>query len=655
MNWEEEVISLYQKSSNDIGKISYRGEIPYTLCPIYHNTAAAQIEVTIDQEGMFLRGERVDEEDRLTIIPVTEKSDSRTSGDVPHPLCDKLKYVAGDYKNYCSDGRECYKQYMEQLEAWYQSDYCHPKVRAVYHYLKKGTLMQDLIKNKQLKLTDKGELDKKEKIQKADQNEAMVRFIVRSTVENLDAKIIPDECWRDSSLWECYITYRRSLEQQKEICYMTGHLESPTYLHPRRIRGDGDGAKLISANDSTGFTYRGRFATKEEAFSVGSESSQMFHNALKWIIRKQGERFNTLTMVTWESVTNAPVGRWDVDAETLVSDYERNYEEEEEDDYGYDEDEWEEEKASEVNEPAALAFNRAMNGYQKSVSNTSHMILLALDASTKGRNALFEYKHLDTARYLKNIRKWHEDCWWIHEKRKNGKWIHYYGMVGIRDIVNILFGIEIECEGQEELTIVDSNGKRMCAETAKRLLPCIWDGRDIPSDYVNRAVERASMPYIYKDRHNWERVLTLACSMVKKQRKQRNNKEEWTMKLKEDCTDRNYLYGRLLAVADRIEYRTYDKDTDKMRVTNAKRYMNTFSQRPFETWKMIEENVLPYLNKLEFSERRYYENVLHEIFELFGLEEFKDNKKLDGLYLLGFHHQSYKLKNNYKKDQSEEE
>ncbi len=39
--------------------------------------------------------------------------------------------------------------------------------------------------------------------------------------------------------------------------------------------------------------------------------------------------------------------------------------------------------------------------------------------------------------------------------------------------------------------------------------------------------------------------------------------------------DRNYLYGRLLAVADRIEYSTYD-EKDGGRVTNAKRYMSTF-------------------------------------------------------------------------------
>ena len=82
--------------------------------------------------------------------------------------------------------------------------------------------------------------------------------------------------------------------------------------------------------------------------------------------------------------------------------------------------------------------------------------------------------------------------------------------------------------------------------------------------------------------------------------------------------------------------------------------MSVFSQRPFETWRVIEENVQPYLNKLSFKERRGYENLLNEICNLFGTEDFTDNKKLDGLYLLGFHSQSYELKN-FKAEKEQEE
>lgn len=35
------------------------------------------------------------------------------------------------------------------------------------------------------------------------------------------------------------------------------------------------------------------------------------------------------------------------------------------------------------------------------------------------------------------------------------------------------------------------------------------------------------------------------------------------MSLDKECKDRSYLYGRLLSIADRIEYSTYDKEKDK--------------------------------------------------------------------------------------------
>ena len=99
-----------------------------------------------------------------------------------------------------------------------------------------------------------------------------------------------------------------------------------------------------------------------------------------------------------------------------------------------------------------------------------------------------------------------------------------------------------------------------------------------------------------------------------------------------------------------IRDRTFDRERDAGRSTNAKRYMSTFAQRPYTTWKVIEENLQPYLMKLKISERKYYENLLDEICQLFDWEEFSKNEKLDGLYLLGFHSQSYDLKT-YKKEE----
>ena len=216
MNWGREALDLYEKNLNKVGKIEYRGEFPYTLLPTFHSTATAQITVTIDEEGNFLHGEQVPANDKFTIIPVTEKSGSRTSGKEAHPLCDNLRYLAGDYPLYVADDGSCFEIYMEQLKKWYESEFCHDKVRAIYYYLQKKSLMHDLIEQKVLKQNEDGTLAEKETIQGIDQSKAFVRFIVRSLSNPLTETV--DECWKDKTLWEKYQQYQRSMEGEKGLC-----------------------------------------------------------------------------------------------------------------------------------------------------------------------------------------------------------------------------------------------------------------------------------------------------------------------------------------------------------------------------------------------------------------------------------------------------
>ena len=663
MSWEEELINLYEKNSSQAGEIQYKTfqkngkveRIPYVLLPPFHTTVTSQIQVTLSAEGEFLGAVKVGSEDKLTIIPVTEKSGSRTAGKAPHPLCDNLRYLAGDYGRYVQDKKgdvgSYHELYMEELEKWHLSPFSHEKVDAIWQYLKKGTLIQDLLQEKLLVQNEDGYLADEVKIEGVAQSMAFVRFIVRGKSGMNFGKAF-DECWKDPFLRDCFIRYYRSVEGEKEVDYLTGEMMPPSYLHSKKIRNEGDGAKLISSNDEANFTFRGRFATKEQAFAIGNETSQKMHNALKWIIRKQGRSFDTLTMVTWESEMKE-MPPWDVDTEAISSaaisdmaldesreDFREQFRDEWPDVWGDEE----EVTMSDGNPITAQQFYSALEGYRNQVENTSHMILMAFDAATTGRLSLAEFKTLETARYLNNIRKWHEQCGWIQWKYKEGHRKSYYGVPGVRDIADILYGLE----SNGKITIVDKTGKKLYAELGRRLLPCIWDNRNIPYDLVMTAVNRASMPQAYKERYNWERVLTLACSFVKKNRYERE-KEEWNVALNKECDNRDYLYGRLLAVADRIEYRTFEKEKDTARVTNAKRYMSTFSQRPFETWKIIEENLQPYLNKLSIAERRYYENLIDSICQLFDVDAFRKNDKLDGLYLLGFHSQSYELKYNKNK------
>ena len=276
---------LYDENVSIAGVIDGEKTI---LIPVYHTTVAAQITVTLNGDGQFLGAETVpnDENEKRTLIPVTDKSASRTAGIEPHPLCDNLKYLAGDYNRYVN-GKDCtknYQLYMEGLREWAESRFCHPKVLAIYTYLSKGRLVADLVQADVLETDENGLLNEKKKIQAVSQEEAFVRFRIETDL-CFGANVLEDtsgiyltECWKDRSLQKSYIDFCRSKEGNMGISYLTGENTRISYLQPKKIRNEGDGAKLISSNDEANFTFRGRFLSKEEAFAIGYEDSQKVHS-----------------------------------------------------------------------------------------------------------------------------------------------------------------------------------------------------------------------------------------------------------------------------------------------------------------------------------------------------------------------------------------
>lgn len=114
------------------------------------------------------------------------------------------------------------------------------------------------------------------------------------------------------------------------------------------------------------------------------------------------------------------------------------------------------------------------------------------------------------------------------------------------------------------------------------------------------------------------------------------------MALDETRKTRDYLYGRLLAVADLLEQRALKKAGEK-RETNAARYMQKFSERPFSTWRTIEHSMSPYKARLGNS-ADYYAKCFDEIMALFiSSDDYMSDKRLSGEYLLGYHCQREKM------------
>lgn len=111
------------------------------------------------------------------------------------------------------------------------------------------------------------------------------------------------------------------------------------------------------------------------------------------------------------------------------------------------------------------------------------------------------------------------------------------------------------------------------------------------------------------------------------------------MALEENRKTRDYLYGRLLAVGEQIESMALYYAKEK-RDTTAARLMQRFADRPFSTWKTIEDALVPYKTRINSKAPGLlagYKELLDNIHFLFVTEEYNSDKPLSGEYLLGYH------------------
>lgn len=652
MSWATALCALYDKNARRVGEIEDWNGKPLVLMPPGYDTMKAQIEITISEDGDFINALTLDKSDSETIVPYPDR---RTRGIKALPLCDSLSYVAGDFMERVtllledvpenkkakalSDIRKSFPSYISGLKAWHEFDPDNRQIAAIYKYVSKKTVIADLLNAKVLEFDQNGILTDRKKIQGTPIQKAFVRFRVYSPGSQQNETAV----WLNKDVQQSFIKFYLSTAKNTDICYFTGKRELIAKTNPVKIRGEWDTkASLISSNDDKNFTYRGRFKTKDkdsgynEALSIGYETSQKIHNALKWIIRRQGYSHDGVCIVTWESELIELPEFYEGTLEILGS------KTEEEDLSSESNDALFEEKAenTDTNYITAQDFYAAMDGYSKRIDNTSQMVILALDSTSPGRLAITYFRDLSSSVYLRNLQYWQKNCCWRHEyyDNKTKRYIKYEGMTSIKEIATAIYGNE----QNKRLTLrPNSDGKSpMLVSTFDRLRPCIIDAAAIPQDIVKLAVTKASNPLAYEIKFNYLRVLHIACSLVKKYYWEKG--VIFDMTLDEKCTDRSYLYGRLLAVAEKIERCTYEKG--ETRTTNAERYMRQFSQTPFRTWELIRRNTQIYLNQLKPGSREFYKNLYGQIMQLFEEGCFEEKKALDGKFLLGYDCQREALK-----------
>jgi CRISPR-associated protein Csd1 len=619
LGWFSDLYELYENNLDRVGTPEYNtfGKT-ITLLPIAHTTQYAHIEITIDADGNYLSGRVLEKAEQNTMIPATEYASSRSGTKIaPYPLHDQLKYVAGDYSKYDPnyDNTDHFAAYIAQLGDWVHSPYGNPTVETIFNYVSKETVIADLVADGILFLDARGQVIQEWKseyeadigpkppvftaIQNGTTN-LFVRFLVYSTEKVLAPP------WDDAYVYQSFVQFYQTTQTSKELCYVTGKEMAVTQSHANKIRHAGDKSKLISSNDTSGLTFRGRFLTSDEAVGVGYTTSQKAHNALKWLIARQADTIDERVFLVWNSVT--------IDDFKFTDNSYALEDEEDEETVGL----------MDTGEHFADRFSKALRGYHSKLiedlkleneTGYAKVNIMVLDAATTGRLAVLYYRTLDQDQYFNRLLKWHVDCAWrqSHWDFQKEKRVYFFGAPSLSSVAYAAYGRKAD--------------KKLIKSTIERLVPCVIDGKAVPTDIVQQLFNRACNPLALEGAE-WIEIMGILCGMIHK-------KEGFDLALDTQSCDRDYLFGRLLAVADVLEADAI-RGAEK-RTTNAMRYMQAFQRHPFRTWTTIQSSIMPYQMKLGgFSIR--YTKLIDEIGSMFNVEDFND-RPLSGRFLLGLYSQ----------------
>ncbi len=577
----QKACETYDCMADRAGKV-YEGE-KEPLAPISHIMARAQIEITLNQDGRFISARVVAKEEPKIIIPVTEKSAGRAKEPCAHPLCDQLGYVSP-----CDEKKHAL--YIDALSNWVDSEYTHPKLKPILTYVRNGTMLSDLSKAGIIQLTAEG---------KPSDEKWMVCWIVNGLGEQWSGP-----CWTDRALMKAFTdySYAERADMESALCMISGAMDSPAGQHQKGVVALHGNAKLISANDTSGFTFRGRFNQAWQAATVSYTASQKAHNALRWLVANQAVSFGDRTFLCWN-----PQG---IEVPKVTGLMRRSRGESE---------------RKRVANPTQYRqqLQKALLGWKETLPQSAGVVIAAFDAATTGRLAATYYNELLASDFLDRLYDWEDTCCW--DNGFGGIW-----SPSLDQIVNYAFGVPRTGEPEPD--------KRILAQQMQRLVICRIDKAPFPLDVERALVEKAANLHLYKGKYQ-QKMLFTVCAVIRKYHYD-HLKEEWDMALDKNCSDRSYLFGRLLAVADALENSTYSDDD--RRETNAMRMQKMFSTRPMATWRTLWDKLGPYRKRLAQAKPglyRYYQNTIDEILDRLSPFDSALNQRLDDIYLLGYSHQ----------------
>lgn len=656
MSWLSRLYHTYEQVKDNAD-----AQLHYALMPYYHVKQNVQIIVTINDKGDFVSARLArDGNSKLkslfVTVPATNDSASR-AGKYPsaHPLSDKIQYLAKSYQQ-VYENHDFHAEYIGLLKNWAESNSSHKKVKAVLEYLTTHDLIEDLVKSNILILNEDGILatpknaseysesifailNKKDGYDTYDQGSA---FVVWEVIDSDLTTVDVIETWKDNNLFIAWQNYYASLDSKDGFCHITGKNTALASKHPKGILRSSNNAKLISANDMDGFTFRGRFTDDKnsikngyQAVNISAEVTEKAHAALAWLLTSQGHEESGQAMVAWAiDGSKIPQPYKPIVPQAVIEDAWGDFDSEEFADID-DSHEIEEQSSKlhhhkDIGSQFAHNLKKTMQGYRQKLTDNDQISVISLDSATPGRMAVTYYYEAMPDDYLTAIADWYDNFAWYSfyfDKETNQKRMTIQAPTP--------YQIAVSAYGSR---VSDAVKKQVVSQ----VLPVIVEGhyRQIPKTLMDLCVKHACNP-LGLENWEWEQNLSVACSLYRGyyNRLKNDKKRSYTVALQENYTSRDYLYGRLLAIAEDIESLALYVAGEN-RVTTAQRYMQQFANRPFSTWRNIELSLDPYMKRLKNNRPDYLfnkQNLLNDVMSKFDINDFNNNTPLSGEFLLGYH------------------
>lgn len=626
--WQN-LVAGYDENADQLSNVSQGGLYPLSSTTISNQSEMSAV-IVLDKDGHFIRSESIPaRNDRKGIflvnipVPVTQESLNRTNKPFPHPVFDQREYVFPEIDNGRQKSTPKHYDYKAILKDYVESIFSPDEVKAVWNYISDRTrdFSADLPNGTKAK--------------------TMILFRVEVPGHSETA------LWKMPELFKSWHSFYSDVVMRgssKAVDFMTGEMMPVAQFHPKKVLSFAGNAKLVSANDKSNFTFRGiynhpdnlpkgqqgefrRLFGLSDAVTIGYESSQKAHQYLRYLIANHGISCGDQVIVPFsigasdKRMPAPPVQEVD-------------------DDWGEDEIETTADAVlalgARTGKDYAASICNALHGYELDGQWKSHSrsAIVILEAATPGRLSITFHREFSSSEYMERIAQWHEECKWPLWRKKGDRSVLYFGAPSIDKIIQAAFGWPKP--GQ------DKAYEKIRMRARQNLIRAIFDNAPIPSDYLSNAIHRVSNPLGITDKNGkFDRklflsVLATTCAISKHET--HNPKESFDMSIDLKQTDRDYLYGRLLGAADKLEqYALRKKDNNRI-VTAAIRHMQTFSQRPFSSWQIIHQSLVPYKQQVRGT---IADRELQAIANLFNGDgnDFSNDSPLSGLWLIGYYHE----------------